>query len=152
MRLPLVLVVVLAAGCYRGGEAPAETAPRPSLVAEERPPEPWPARGRTHAPPRENDRCRRVTDHLFEIVRRDAAGAGITAAMVDEMHVASFEACQETAWSEELLACSELATTLSQVVECLRTMTTEQREDFDRRLTDIRLRHRNGAAPSPSPP
>jgi hypothetical protein len=152
MRRSLVLLVVLAAGCFRGGGVPEETAPRPSIAAQERPPEPWPARGRTFTPPRENDRCRRVTDHLFDIVRRDAGNAGITAAMVDEMHAAGLESCQETAWSEELLTCSELATSLAQVVECLRTMTTEQREDFDRRLTDIRLRHRNAIAPSPPPP
>ncbi len=103
-------------------------------------------------PRREDDRCARVITHVFELARRDAAGSGLTPAMLDDIQQASIEGCHETQWSDEILDCYEGTTSTSQTGECYRSMTEEQRDDFERRFMDIRMRHRNAPAPTPPTP
>jgi hypothetical protein len=138
-------------GCW--SDRPSQdTTPRPSLATVESPPEPWQAREhRTYARPVQ-DRCTHAMGHVFDLARKDPSStAAFTAAMLDELEHTSIDGCHETEWSEETLACSEEATSISGVGECFRMMTSEQREDFDRRITDVRLKHRN-SPPTPSPP
>ncbi|HSJ99840.1 MAG TPA: hypothetical protein VK932_01310 [Kofleriaceae bacterium] len=149
MRSWLVLVA-LAAGCWTE-RAPAGTAPPPSIASLESPPEAWPGRRATPLPRREEDRCARAITHVFDLARRDAAGSGLTPAMLDDLQQAGIDACYETRWSDEVLDCYEGTTATTQSAECFRAMTEEQREDFERRYMDLRLRHRNtpGAPSTP---
>jgi hypothetical protein len=149
MRSWLVLVV-LASGCW-SERATAETTPVPSIASLERTPEPWPSSGRSHAPRRDHDRCARVIGHVFDLARRDATNSGFTPQMLDDIQVSSVESCHETQWSDEILDCYEGTTSTSQTSECYRTMTEEQREDFERRFMDVRMRHRNNPPPPPPP-
>jgi hypothetical protein len=148
MRSWLVLVV-LASGCWSERTTTETT---PSIASLERTPEPWPSSGRSHAPRGDQDRCARVVAHVFGLARRDATSSGFTPAMLDDIEVSSVESCHETQWSDEILGCYEGTTSTAQMGECYRTMTDEQREDFERRFMDIRLRHRNNPPPLPSPP
>lgn len=146
-----VVLVVLAAGCW-SARPPEETAPPPSLASVERPPERWPSSGRTLGRRRGEDRCARVVTHVFSLARRDAtAGGGFTPAMLDDIEAATVESCHETQWSEDILDCYEHTITTSQTSECYRSMTDEQREDFERRFMDARMRHRNVPPPPPTP-
>jgi len=145
------VLVVLAAGCW--SERPtAETTPVPSIASLERTPDPWPSSGRSLPPRRDQDRCARVIEHVFDLARRDATSSGFTPQMLDDIQVSSVESCHETQWTDEMLDCYEGTTSTSQTGECYRSMTEEQREDFERRFMDVRMRHRNNPPPSPPPP
>jgi hypothetical protein len=149
MRSWLVMVA-LAAGCW-SERTPVGTTPASSIASVERPPAPWPARRQAQVPRRDEDRCARAIAHVFELARKDASGTGFTTAMLDDIQQASVEGCHETEWSDEILDCYERTTSTPQTGECYRTMTEEQREDFERRFMDIRLRHRS-TPPSPAAP
>lgn len=137
-------------GCWRE-RAAGEIGPAP--VAEraqstERPPPEWAARGRMHAPRREQDRCTQVIGRFFELAAQDMQGKGFSGGMLEEIETAMIDSCKETAWSVESLACYEGAGTLSDAGNCFQAMPAEQREDFDRRFREIRQQHR--ALPQPS--
>ncbi len=149
MRSWLVLVA-LAAGCWTE-RAPAATAPPASIASLEPPPEAWPGRRTTLLPRREDDRCARVITHVFDLARRDAAGSGLTPAMLDDLQRAGIDACHETRWSDDVLDCYEGTTATTQSAECFRAMTEEQREDFERRYMDLRMFHANAPAAPPTP-
>jgi hypothetical protein len=148
MRSWLVLLA-LAAGCWTE-RAPAGTAPAPSIASLERPPEAWPGR-RAPLPRREDDRCARAITHVFDLARRDPASSGLTPAMLDDLQQAGIDGCHETRWSEDVLDCYERTTMTTQSAECFRAMTEAQREDFERRYMDTRMRHRNTPAAPPTP-
>jgi hypothetical protein len=150
MRSWLVLVA-LAAGCW-SARSPEETAPPPSLAAVERPPERWPATGRANGRPRGEDRCTRALGHVFELARRDASSSRFTPAMLDDVQSAAVESCHETQWADDLLDCYDAATSTSGTIECFRSMTDEQREDFQQRIVDVQARHANIPPPArPTP-
>jgi len=146
-----LLLTVLAAGCW-GEHAPAATTPAPSLAAAERPPEPWPASARPLPPRRAADRCMQVIAHVFEVARQDAYNVGLAASMLDDIQETMVESCHETEWADDTLGCYEGTTSLAETNDCFRAMSTEQREDFDRRLSAIRQRHRSGSPPPPPSP
>jgi hypothetical protein len=148
MRCWLALVVL--AGCW-SERAPSPAAPA-SIAAVERPREPWPSSTPMRFTPRVEDRCATVIGHVFELARQDASNGRFTAAMLDELLQVTIESCHETQWSEESLDCYEETTSSSDTSDCYSSMTMEQREDFERRFTEVMQRHRSPMmAPPPSP-
>lgn len=146
MRCWLALVVF--AGCW-SERAPAPATPA-SIAAVERPREPWPSSTPVRFTPRVEDRCATVLTHVFELAKLDASNIRFTTAMLDELLQVTIESCHETEWSEDSLDCYEETTSSSETSDCFRSMTMEQREDFERRLDEIKQRHRG--APPPPPP
>jgi len=149
MRRWLALIV-LAAGCW-GARAPASSAPPPSIAAAERSPEPWPSIQRGHVRERGPDRCTEVLAHVFDLARQDVPNSGFTSAMLDEIQESTVESCHETSWSDDILDCYADTSSTAQTTECYRSMSEAQREDFEKRFMDIRLRHRNAPSPPPTP-
>ena len=147
MRSALVLVVL--AGCW-SERTPAQTTPV-SIAAVERQPEPWPSSKPVYFTRRVQDRCAIVITHVFELTKQDSSGRFPTA-MLDELLQATVEGCHETQWSEASLDCYEGTTATSETSDCYRSMTMEQREDFERRFTDIMQRHRGALMSQPPPP
>jgi hypothetical protein len=145
-----VALMVLAAGCW-GQRAATESGAVSHSVVEERPAQRWPASGRAHAQRRELDRCAQAINHFFEVVAQDVQSQGFSNAMAEEIQGTMIESCRDTAWSVESLACYEEASSVSQAGNCFQAMTPEQREDFDKRFTEIRQRQRS-MSPSASPP
>jgi hypothetical protein len=145
-----LLLTVLAAGCW-GERAPGQTTPAPSLAAVERPPQPWPSSARPLPPRRTTDRCAQVVAHVFEVARQDAPNVGLAISMLDDLQETMIESCHETEWSEDILGCYAGTTSMAETSNCFRAMSTEQRDDFDRRFSAIRQRHRSGSPPPPSP-
>lgn len=141
--------MALAAGCWGERSAAEREAAAPPSVARERPAQAWPASGRTHAVRAERDRCGEAIDRFFEVVTSDIQlRRGFSAGMIEEFQAAMLESCRETTWSAESLACYEEASSVSEAGGCFQAMTAEQREDFDRRFSEIR--RRSQAAPPPS--
>lgn len=159
MRSWLVLIALIAAsaleaGCFRE-RAPAETTPAaasPSFASPgPAPAQRWPGSGAHHRRRAEN-RCVQVVGHMFELARQDGLNAGFAAAMLDDIQAATVESCQETGWSEESLGCYAETTATAQMADCYRSMTEEQREDFERRFIEVRSMHRPSPASLPTPP
>lgn len=158
MRSWLVLIAPIAAsalgaGCFRE-HAPAETTPpavAPSLASpESAPAQRWPGSGAHHRR-RAEDRCAKVVGHMFDLARQDGMNAGFGPAMLDDFQAATIESCHDTGWSEESLGCYEETTATAQMADCYRSMTEEQREDFERRFIEVRSVHRPTPTPSPPP-
>ena len=153
MRRLLLLLLMLApaAGCWSQAAPAAPAAQAPSIAQRQQSREPWPgsARGTLRRPT--EDRCARVITHVFALFRQDALANGISGAMLDEIEESSIESCHETAWSDESLDCYEGTALSSKSRDCYRSMTEEQREDFERRFTDIRIRHRNAPTQPATP-
>ncbi len=87
---------------------------------------------------------------MFDLARQDGMSSGSTPAIFDDFQASAIESCHETGWSAESLGCYADTTSISQVRECYEAMTTEQREDFERRFMQLQSKHR-APPPSPSP-
>ena len=147
--LPLVLVMLAGAGCW-SERAPSKTTP-PALAAVERPPEPWPSSARGPFVRRVQDRCAIVIAHVFDLTKLDSNGR-LPASVLDELLSSTIESCHETEWSEEILGCYEETASTSETSDCYRSMTNEQRDDFEKRFTDIMQRHHSSVSHGASPP
>jgi hypothetical protein len=145
---PALVVAMVLAGCWSERAAPTTPA---ALAAMERPREPWPASAPSRYVPPAQDRCAVVIAHVFDLTK-DASGGRFPIAMLDELQQATVESCHETQWSEESLDCYEATVSSSDTTDCYRSMTMEQREDFERRFNDIHQRHRSAMVPQPSSP
>ena len=87
---------------------------------------------------------------MFDLARPEGMNSTFTVAMIDEFQESTVVGCHETEWTEGSLDCYAETTSTSQMGDCYRSMTPEQREDFERRFMDVRLKHRG--TPTPSPP
>lgn len=148
MRIRLLVSMLAAAGCW-GERAAAPPAPRPSIAAVERPAPVWPSTQRAHIRRLETDRCRIVLGHVFDLARQDTPSSGFTVAMLDELQESTIESCHETQWSESTLDCYADTSTTTATSECYRAMTSEQRDDFEKRFMELRQRGRSSPSPSP---
>jgi hypothetical protein len=158
-RLLRMLLAVATAGpvgasCW-SDRPPPPTTPSPpitSIASIERPAQRWPASTAAGLRPRTVDRCAQVVGHMFDLARQEGMNSTFTAAMIDEFQESTVVGCHETDWTEESLDCYAETTSTSQMGDCYRSMTPEQREDFERRFMDVRLKHRGSPTPTPQPP
>ena len=88
---------------------------------------------------------------MFDLASQDAPNSGFTVAMLDELQESTIESCHETQWSDEILDCYGETSSTSQTSDCYRAMTTEQREDFEKRFMELRQRGRSSPPPAPAP-
>jgi hypothetical protein len=151
--LVLIALIALGAGCW-SERAPAETtlpsrSPPPSIATlDPAPAHRWPGSGARFRR-RVEDRCAQVVGHMFDLARQDGMNNGFAPAMLDDFQASTIESCHETEWSEESLGCYADTTSTSQMGECYRSMTTEQREDFEQRFLAVRSKHRTTSPPPP---
>jgi hypothetical protein len=85
---------------------------------------------------------------MVEKMRDQFAAGGIPEPTIDEMIDAAVDSCRTMDWSSDLLACYDNADNAQDIEKCAPLMTSEQTEDFTRRMMEIVSRMN---APTPSP-
>jgi hypothetical protein len=153
-RLPLILALACAAagGTACWSDRPARTtAPDPTgtgggSATTTAPP---PTSGIRFAP-RSVNRCARVVAHLIEQSKSELVSSGLPATFLEDLERLAVESCEESEWTPESLDCYERTDNSSDVSTCFGAMTSEQQEDFKRRMFDLQRQHLS--APSPPPP
>lgn len=142
---------LLLPACWSDQPAARPVAPSPSLATVERPATPWPASSRGPLVRRAPDRCATVVAHVFELSKQELSGR-LPPPVLEELHLSTIDSCHTTEWSDEILACYEGTSTTSETTPCYRSMTEEQRNDFEKRFSDIMQRHHSAIYPNVPPP
>ena len=131
--------MVLLAGCWSS----SKPAPTPVVA-----PEPAAPSSAFRSRPTKT-RCQTTIESMVDKMRDELAHGGIPEATIDEMIDAAVESCRSMDWSSDLLACYDGAVDPQDIEKCSPLMTSEQTEDFTRRMMEIVSRM--NATPPPPP-
>ncbi|MBA3393964.1 MAG: hypothetical protein H0T89_15055 [Deltaproteobacteria bacterium] len=137
----LAIVVLLVAACWgTSGSTPVASTPAPEPVQ--------PGTIRFRAKTRSD--CARVLAGTGERIRAELARVGTTEPILDEMQAVAIESCEQTVWSDDVLACYAKVAVVNDIATCTPLMTREQRDDISSRMMGIAARM--NTAPPPSSP